>query len=131
MKRKFWSKTIIIGISLALLSFPVVARAQTEAPKAAPAPIAQQLVREGDLAVKLVTTLGLGSVDDETEAENQLAQIGIIPRNGWIADYPVTPDVFGELQKAVAVAATAGLAAPQAALGAIRRGPVAAVDVAR
>jgi hypothetical protein len=66
------------------------------------------LVREGDLAVKLLTTLGLGAADDEAEAENQLSQVGIIPRNGWIADYPVTPDIIGELQQKVGESADAG-----------------------
>jgi hypothetical protein len=108
MKRKFWYKTVIIGISLALFLLPAVVGAQTGAPKAEPAPIAQQLVREGDLAVKLVTTLGLGAADDEAEAENQLSQVGIIPRNGWIADYPVTPDIVGELQQNVGDSADAG-----------------------
>jgi len=99
---------MIIGISLALFSLPTAAGAQTVSQKAEPAPIAQQMVREGDLAVKLLTTLGLGAADDEAEAENQLAQVGIIPRNGWIADYPVTPDIIGELQQNVGNAADAG-----------------------
>ena len=30
------------------------------------------------------------------------------PRNGWIADYPVTPDIVGELQSAVSEAADSG-----------------------
>ncbi len=30
-----------------------------------------------------------------------------MPRNGWIADYPVTPDILGELRKAVSDAAYA------------------------
>ena len=30
-----------------------------------------------------------------------------MPRNGWIADYPVTPDIIGELQKSVGDAADA------------------------
>lgn len=108
MKRKFWYRTIIIGISLALLSLPAVVGAQAGAATAEPAPIAQQLVREGALAVKLVTALGLGATDDETEAENQLSHVGIMPRNGWIADYPVTPDIIGELQKSVGESADAG-----------------------
>jgi len=108
MKRIFWFKTVVIGIGLALLFLPAAVGAQAGAPKAEPAPIAQQVVREGDLAVKLVTALGLGAVDDETEAENQLSQVGILPRNGWIADYPVTPDIIGELQQNVGESADAG-----------------------
>ena len=108
MKRICWCKTVIIGIGLVLLSLPAAVGAQTVPPKAEPAPIAQQLVREGDLAVKLMATLGIGATNDEIEAENQLSQVAIIPRNGWIADYPVTPDIIGELQQKVGEAADAG-----------------------
>jgi hypothetical protein len=71
-------------------------------------PIAQPLVREGDLAVRLTEALKLGSATSETEAESVLGSVGIVPRNGWIADYPVTPDIIGELQTAIGEAATAG-----------------------
>jgi hypothetical protein len=72
------------------------------------APIAQQLVREGTFAVRLQSALALGTTEDEIEAENRLAEFGILPRNGWIADYPVTPDVLGEIQRSVLDAAVAG-----------------------
>jgi uncharacterized membrane protein YgcG len=65
-------------------------------------------VREGALAVKLVFALGLSPTDDETQAETTLGEAGITPRNGWIADYPVTPDIVGELQAAVGESADAG-----------------------
>jgi hypothetical protein len=68
-------------------------------------PIAQPLVREGDLAVKLVDALKLGTTDSEAEAESLLGNAGITPRNGWIADYPVTPDVVGELTQSISDAA--------------------------
>jgi hypothetical protein len=42
------------------------------------------------------------------EAENLLVAAGIAPRNGWISDYPVTPDIAGELRTAVDSAAGAG-----------------------
>ena len=71
-------------------------------------PIAQPLVREGDLAVKLTEALKLGSATSEAEAESVLGSVGILPRNGWIADYPVTPDIIGELQTAIGEAAAAG-----------------------
>lgn len=71
-------------------------------------PIAQPLVREGDLAVKLAEALKLGSAASEAEAESVLGSVGIVPRNGWIADYPVTPDIIGELQNAIGEAAAAG-----------------------
>ncbi len=84
------------------------AMAQSENMIAEKPPIAQPLVREGDYAVKLAEALKLGTVSSETEAESLLGSVGIEPRNGWIADYPVTPDILGELQAAVAEAANAG-----------------------
>ena len=72
-----------------------------------PPPISQTLVREGEFAVKLVETLRMGQAKNEAEAESMLASAGIAPRNGWIADYPLTPDIIGELEKAVAEAADA------------------------
>ena len=84
-----------------LVWVPSVTGAQPEGPPAVGGP----LVREGDFAVRLLSALDLGSTDDEVEAETQLGAIGILPRNGWIADYPVTPDIVGELQKSVGNAA--------------------------
>lgn len=94
--------------SLLLLIVPTIAYSQAEQPKPAPPPIAQELIREGDFAVRLQSALGLGTGTDEAEAESRLGEAGIIPRNGWIADYPVTPDIVGELQKSVGDAADAG-----------------------
>ncbi len=70
-------------------------------------PIAQTLVREGDFAIKLAEALKIGTAKSEAEAESMLASAGVLPRNGWIADYPVTPDIIGELEEAVAQAANA------------------------
>ncbi len=70
--------------------------------------LAEPLVREGDLAVRLLEALNLGSAESETEAESVLASVDITPRNGWIADYPVTPDIIGELQVAISEAAESG-----------------------
>jgi hypothetical protein len=72
-----------------------------------PPPIAQTLIREGDFAIKLAEALKIGQAKNEAEAESTLASAGIAPQNGWIADYPVTPDVIGELEKAVGEAADA------------------------
>ncbi|HYA15423.1 MAG TPA: DUF4124 domain-containing protein [Syntrophales bacterium] len=83
---------------------PATINKQSEGPPS----IGQQLVREGTFAVKLVFALGIGMNEDEIEAESRLGEVGITPRNGWIADYPVTPDILGELQKAVSDAADAG-----------------------
>ena len=72
-----------------------------------PPPIAQTLVREGDFAVKLAEALKIGKANSEAEAESMLASAGITPKNGWIADYPMTPDIIGELERAVGEAADA------------------------
>jgi hypothetical protein len=77
-------------------------RATTQAP-----PIAQHLVREGDFAIKLVEVLKIGQAKSEAEAESMLASAGIAPKNGWTADYPMTPDVIGELERAIGEAADA------------------------
>jgi hypothetical protein len=68
-------------------------------------PISVPLVREGDFALSLCPALGLGEAQDESDAETRLGASGVVPRNGWIADYPVTPDIIGELQKAISAAA--------------------------
>jgi len=77
-------------------------------PPGATAPIAQPLVREGDFALKLAPALGLGTPTDEAEAESKLNAVGVSPKNGWIADYPVTPDIVGEIQTSVGESADAG-----------------------
>lgn len=91
-----------------LLLTSSLAMAQSEYTTAEKPPIAQPLVREGDFAVKLTDALKLGTVTSEAEAESILSSTGIEPRNGWIADYPVTPDIIGELQTTIAEAANAG-----------------------
>src|SRR5512140_2526433 len=68
-------------------------------------PLAQSLVREGTLAVNLTNALQIGSPTNEAEAESALTSAGIAPRNGWVGDYPVTPDVVIELRNAVGSAA--------------------------
>jgi hypothetical protein len=68
-------------------------------------PLAQSLVREGTLAVNLANALEIGSPTNEAEAESALTSAGIAPRNGWVGDYPVTPDVVIELRNAVGSAA--------------------------
>jgi hypothetical protein len=70
-------------------------------------PVAPPLIREGDFAIKLVEALKIGQAESEAEAEDILASAGIAPKNGWIADYPMTPDIIGELEKAISEAADA------------------------
>jgi hypothetical protein len=86
-----------------ILQIPAMSQAQTT--QSGPPPVDPTIVREGDFAVRLLFELGLGTAEDEIAAETHLGKVGIVPRNGWIADYPVTPDVYAELQKAVSEAA--------------------------
>jgi hypothetical protein len=71
-------------------------------------PVAQPLVREGDFAIKLAAKLDLGLPTDEAVAEDMLAKVGVVPVNGWLSDYPVTPEIVGQLQDAIARAAADG-----------------------
>jgi len=98
--------SFIVSLYLLFL-MPAVILAQSEQAGQASPPIAPQLVREGDFAIKLQSALGMGTAQDEVAAESRLGEVGIAPRNGWIADYPVTPDIIVELQKSVNDAATA------------------------
>ena len=92
----------------ALILAPVLATAQTDQTAAANPPISQPLVREGSLAVALAEALQLGTVTDEAGAESMLSSGGVAPKNGWIADYPVTPEIVGDLQNAVVLSAESG-----------------------
>ena len=96
---------LILGI---LLMISGAASAQSGQAATENPPIAQPLVREGDFAIDLMDALNLGQAASETEAESTLGSFGIIPRNGWIADYPVTPDIIDEVRAAVIDAATSG-----------------------
>ena len=100
-------KVFIAIITMALLLLPMAVYAQSENSSKVAPPVSQALVPEGDFALKLVTTLGLGAPNDEAQAEDMLTSAGIAPKNGWIADYPITPIVIGELQNAVTGAAAA------------------------
>lgn len=56
----------------------------------------------------LIEALKLPAVESEAEAQSELTALGIAPRNGWIADYPLTPDTVGDLREAAAAAADRG-----------------------
>ncbi len=103
-------KSLLIVSVLTIAAFlllPAMTFAQASQAGAGP-PLAQPLVREGTLAVELVSVLHLGQTTNETDAESLLSAAGIAPRNGWVADYPVTPDIAGELRAATAEAAAGG-----------------------
>ncbi|MDA8091411.1 MAG: hypothetical protein M0Z61_14480 [Nitrospiraceae bacterium] len=102
MRRLIFGVICIFGFSL-FASGAALARTET-----GNAPISQNLVREGDFAVKLASALKLGNTTDEAQAESALTDAGIGPKNGWIADYPITPDITGELQASISTAADSG-----------------------
>jgi hypothetical protein len=96
-----------MAVSFGLFLMPLTIYAQSGQTAATPPPVAPTLVREGDFATELVTELNLGTTENEAEAESILTASGIAPRNGWISDYPVTPDIVAELHQAVWDAAEA------------------------
>jgi len=67
-------------------------------------PVSQQLIPEGDFALRLATGLKLGTPTTEVEAEDMLTAAGIAPQNGWIADYPMTPIIIGQVRNSVVAA---------------------------
>ena len=87
---------------------PVLSNAQIDQQAIASSPVSQPLIREGTLAVRLAGDLKVGATENEAEAEDLLSATGIAPHNGWIADYPVTPDIVGELQTTISEAADSG-----------------------
>jgi len=92
--------------SLLILLVPAAILAEGTQVSNAPPPVAQTLMREGTLATQLAGTLDPDSVrGDEAAAESWLGDKGITPKNGWIADYPVTPNIMGELQETLGNAA--------------------------
>jgi hypothetical protein len=110
-------KYFFIMSVVALVAFlPISAYGKAEAGKLPPAdqmnpntpPVEQPLVPEGAFAVQLVEALKIGPVQDEVQAEDTLSSVGIEPKNGWIAGYPLTPPIIGEIEKGVAAAAEAG-----------------------
>jgi hypothetical protein len=105
MKKSYMIVIRSMVVCLFVLSIAAGVHAESKESIPASPPIAQPLVREGAFAVQLVTALGVGTTEDEIEAENRLSELGISPRNGWMADYPVTPDIVGELNSSIGDAA--------------------------
>ena len=110
---------LIVSLVAALVVVPIGAYAKEEASGPPPTPLADQmsantppvdqpLVPEGVFAAQLVEALKMGRAQDEAQAESMLSGMGIEPKNGWIAGYPVTPPIIGEIEKGVAGAADAG-----------------------
>ncbi len=100
-------KIIVTLMMTTLLLLPAMVYPESDQMPTGAPPVSQPLVPEGDFALKLATALKLGTPTSEAQAEDMLTSVGIAPRNGWIADYPVTPDIIGELQSGVVAAADA------------------------
>jgi len=110
MKRLALRVMMIAGLMSTIMLLPATGRGDPNqaAYESVEPPIGQALMREGDFAVKLEAALGIGTAGNEIEAESRLAGTGISPRNGWISDYPMTPDISGEVYDSVRAAADAG-----------------------
>ncbi len=91
-----------------LLMIPSIIMAQTEQKNAEPPPIEQIFVRQGELALRLVSALAVGNATGEAEAVSLLTEAGIKPKKGWMTDYPVTPAIADELRSTVAAAVDNG-----------------------
>ena len=100
-------KVLIMMMSVALLMMPLAVYSQSDQKSPGAPSVSQTLVPEGQFALKLAPALKLGTPKNEAQAEDMLISAGIMPKNGWIADYPVTPNIIGELQSAVTTAADA------------------------
>lgn len=101
------NKIAITMFAMAFLLLPLNSYGQSEQTSTGAPPISQALIPEGDFAVKLAIALKLGTPENEAQAEDILTSVGITSRNGWIADYPITPDIIGELENSVATAVEA------------------------
>ena len=64
-------------------------------------PVAQPMVRQGDLVIGMAEALNLGTFENETEAEKKLVDVNVTPKEGWKLDYPVSPSVIGELRESI------------------------------
>ncbi len=106
-----------LAAALCLLSAGVRGQEEGGAPAPSPArgpsgaeapPVEQALVPEGVFAMQLAEALKLGPADDAAKAEKLLSDAGIEPKSGWISDYPVTPEVIGDIEKNIGAAADQG-----------------------
>jgi len=100
-------KLIVMSMLVGLLLLPLMVNAQSNQMTTEGPPVSQPLIPEGDFALKLVTTLKVGTPNSEAQAEDMLTSVGITPKNGWIADYPVTPIIIDELEDAIVAASDA------------------------
>ena len=91
----------MIAVGVFVLAVPLYSHVQLSQALEGVPPVGQTLVREGTFAIELAKAFEMPGDANEVESESWLADAGVSPLNGWIADYPVTPDIIGELRKAV------------------------------
>src|SRR5208337_3787364 len=105
-------KWLAVVFAAGLLLYPFAGIAQDYGPQTSQGqqvpPVAQVLVREGDFAIGLAAELNLGNPANEAEAEDMLVRAGVSPLNGWIPDYPMTPEIIGQVADSIAAAAGEG-----------------------
>lgn len=100
---------LILVLAAGLAFFPYGAAVEAQNTSSEHPPIAQPLVSEGQFAVELANALGLTSSQHQAAAEDALARVNIAPRNGWISDYPMTPDIIEEVRQSAARSASEGV----------------------
>ncbi len=101
-------RVLVILVAAGLVLAPGSASVTAQSSTSRRPPSEQPLVSEGEFAVELATALNLTSSHDEAAAENSLAAINIAPRNGWISDYPMTPDIIAEVRESTSRSASSG-----------------------
>lgn len=115
-------RALIPLLAAALLLIPALVAAQQPDEKSSVSAIDPVLVRQGDFAILLAEALHLGVVEREEEAIRHLEDGDIAPEDGWIADYPVTPEILAQLALTIGDAADSGAIAlsRDEALGALQ-----------
>ena len=99
-------KYLIPAMAIAsLVLMPLLGFGQTQSQTP---PVSQPLVAEGTFALQLASALKIPNATTEEQAEDLLAKAGIAPKNGWVADYPVTPQVIGEVRESMLSAIDSG-----------------------
>lgn len=104
----FLFSIIAMAVVLHVLAFEVRSEQVSGETDGVLSALAPPLVREGDFAVNLAEAFGFGEIPDEDDAGQLLAEFGLSPRNGWMADYPMTPVVLAELREAVIASSESG-----------------------
>jgi hypothetical protein len=100
-KERSMKKITVLLMAVGLLLIPFVYQVHSTQNPILPPSVSPTLVRQGDFAFSLLEALGLGTAYSEAQALEMLGEIGIEPKDGWISDYPLTPDIMEELHNAV------------------------------